>query len=96
MLYAESLLNNRQFVFLTHPNEFIDEERDEKPIESHSSNPINHLIRDIIRHALKLRNLGEKALPLLEHELRFFSDKKIEFITCSELLDRTANRTDDN
>ena len=86
MLYAETLLNERQFVFLTHPNEFIDEPRDDNPIERRASNYLSYLLGDVIRHALKVHNLGTKAMPLLEHELQFFSTHKFKYLTCRELL----------
>lgn len=85
-LYAETLLNGRQFVFLTHPNEFIDEPRDQQSIQRRASNPVAYLLGDVLRHALKVHNLGEKALPLLEHELIFFKNHKFLFVTCKEML----------
>ena len=85
MLYWESCCNGRQFVFLTHPNEFIDEERDAQPIERRASNLIAYWMGDVLRHQLKVRNLGEKALPLYERELAFFQKKEFEFITCKDL-----------
>jgi peptidoglycan/xylan/chitin deacetylase (PgdA/CDA1 family) len=84
MLYWETLCNGRQFVFLTHPNEFIDEPRDGSPIQRRASNPIAYLLGDVIRHRLKVHNLGSKALPLLEHELRFFKDHNFQFLTCND------------
>ena len=88
MLYAETLVNGRQFVFLTHPNEFIDEPRDGKPIQRRASNPIAYLLGDVIRHRLKVHNIGGKALHLLEHELRFFRDRDFRFLTCTELYEQ--------
>lgn len=84
LLYAETLLTGRQFVFLTHPNEFIDEPRDAAPIERRADNPVAYLLGDVLRHTLKVRNLGSKALPLFEHELGFFDRKGFEYCTCSE------------
>ncbi len=85
-LYAETLVTGRQFVFLTHPNEFIDETRDVQPIQRRASNIFAYLMGDVVRHALKVHNLGAKALPLLEHELLFFKEHGFEFMTCKELL----------
>lgn len=89
LLYAETLATGRQFVFLTHPNEFIDEPRDGQPIERRARNPISYLLGDVVRHALKLRNLGEKALPLLDHELQFFDRHQFKYHTCKELYSLT-------
>lgn len=88
MLYWETCCNGRQFVFLTHPNEFIDEERDEQPIERRASNLIAYWMGDVLRHRLKVRNLGEKALPIYERELAFFQKKNFEYITCKDLYIR--------
>lgn len=88
MLYWETLCNGRQFVFLTHPNEFIDETPDGKPIQRRASNPIAYFFGDVLRHKLKVKNLGEKALPIYERELAFFQKKEFEFITCKDLYIR--------
>ncbi len=90
LLYAETLMTGRQFVFLTHPNEFIDEPRDGGPIERRAKNPLAYLMGDVIRHALKVHNLGAKALPLMEHELQFFNKHHFQFLTCREMLEQTT------
>ena len=43
LLYLESKCNNRPFVFLTHPNEFIDEIREDKKIERRADGYISYL-----------------------------------------------------
>ena len=88
MLYWETLCNGRQFVFLTHPNEFIDEDQETTEIERRGSNYISYLLGDVIRHKLKVKNLGEKALPIYERELAFFQKKDFEFVTCKEFYNR--------
>lgn len=90
LLYWETLCNGRQFVFLTHPNEFIDEDREGGKIERRASNYIAYLLGDVLRHKLKVKNLGEKALPIYEHELAFFQKKGFEFITCKDLYQKTC------
>lgn len=87
MLFWETVCNGRQFVFLTHPNEFIDEDQETTEIARRSSNFISYLLGDVIRHKLKVKNLGEKALPIYERELSFFKDKKFQFLTCKDLYD---------
>jgi peptidoglycan-N-acetylglucosamine deacetylase len=84
MLYVESKFNDRPINFLTHPNEFIDEEREDSQIERRASNRISYYIGDVLRHKLKVKNLGEKALPILERELQFFANKQADFITCKD------------
>lgn len=88
LLYFETLCNSRQFVFLTHPNEFLDEDWEGGKIKRRASNYFSYLLGDVLRHKLKVKNLGEKALPLFEHELEFFKNKEFEFITCKELYKR--------
>ena len=88
VLYLETLCNGRQFVFLTHPNEFIDEDRETTEIERRASNYLSYLFGDVLRHKLKVKNLGEKALPIYERELVFFQRKKIEFVTCKDFYNR--------
>ncbi len=88
VLHWETLCNGRQFVFLTHPNEFIDEDRETSEIERRASNYISYLLGDVLRHKLKVKNLGEQALPIYERELVFFQGKGFEFITCKDLYNR--------
>ena len=90
VLYWETCCNGRQFVFLTHPNEFIDEDWEGGKIERRANNFISYLLGDVLRHKLKVRNLGEKALPIYEKELDFFQKKSFEFITCKELYQRKS------
>ncbi|MBR5378426.1 MAG: polysaccharide deacetylase family protein [Bacteroidales bacterium] len=90
VLYWETCCNGRQFVFLTHPNEFIDEDWEGGKIERRANNNISYLLGDVLRHKLKVRNLGEKALPIYEKELDFFQKKSFEFITCKELYQRKS------
>ena len=91
LLYLETLCNGRQYVFLTHPNEFIDEDMEGGAIERRASNYISYLLGDVIRHKLKVKNLGDKALPIYEKELVFFKKKSIDFITCKELYQSKIN-----
>ena len=85
VLYLETLCNGRQFVFLTYPNEFIDEDRETTEIERRASNYLSYLLGDVLRHKLKVKNLGEKALPIYERELAFFQKKGFTFISCVDL-----------
>jgi len=84
-LYMETLLTKRPFNFLTHPNEFIDEDLESGVIERRGSNFVSYLLGDVIRHRLKMRNLGTVALPIFEREIKFFADKGFAFITCKQL-----------
>lgn len=84
LLYLETLLNHRPFIFLTHPNEFIDEDREEGVRQRRGKNLLSYLLGDLVRHRLKVRNLGQAALPLLERELSFFSKGGFRFLTCRD------------
>lgn len=89
VLYCETLCNGRQFVFLTHPNEFIDEDLETGEIERRAKNYLSYLFGDVLRHKLKVKNLGEKALPIYNRELAFFKDKGFKFMACRDLLKMT-------
>lgn len=84
LLNIETRFNKKPIVFLTHPNEFIDEQRDTKAIERRGKSFFAYILGDVLRHGLKTRNLGEKALPIFEKELDFFQKKEYSFITCTE------------
>jgi peptidoglycan-N-acetylglucosamine deacetylase len=88
LLHLETKLNGKPIVFLTHPNEFINEERDGKFIERRGSNYFSYLLGDVLRHKLKVKNLGEEALPIFERELKFFRDKGYDFTTCKEFYNK--------
>ena len=86
VLYLESKCNGRQFVFLTHPNEFIDEmPNGDGKITRRSKNYIGYLLGDVLRHKMKVKNLGSEALPIYDRELKFFEEKSFDFVTCKEL-----------
>lgn len=92
LLQWETLCTGRQFVFLTHPNEFIDEPVSDRHIQRRASNYLAYLMGDVVRHRLKLHNLGAKGLPLLEHELQFFKDKGYTFLSCNDLYEIKVKR----
>lgn len=92
ILYFETKINNRPFVFLTHPNEFIDEEIESAMIERRASNFVSYYLRNVLKHKLKVKNLGSKALPLLEKELSFFKNCNFSFTTCKDYYDIFVNK----
>lgn len=92
MLYWETCCNGRQFVFLTHPNEFIDEELEVDHIQRRAKNYLAYLMGDVIRHKLKVKNLGAQALPIFEKELQFFQKKDFDFLTCKQLYNKQYAR----
>lgn len=84
LLHQETKMNGRPFVFLTHPNEFIDQERDQEKIQRRSANLFSYLLGDVLRHSLKVKNLGKKAIPIFEEELKFFKKNDYQFISCTD------------
>ena len=88
LLHIETKFNFKPIVFLTHPNEFINEEFEGTKISRRGSNIISYVLKDVLRHWLKLKNLGEIAIPILEEELNFFKKKEYNFVTMKEYYDK--------
>ncbi len=84
LLHWESSINRKPIVFLTHPNEFIDEKGEKIENYRRAKNFFSYIFRDIIRRQLKLRNLGPKGLEIYKKEIEFFTKKKYTFLTCQE------------
>jgi len=76
----ETLINKKPVVFDIHPNEFIDESNEPRKIERRSSNFISSLLQDSIRSHLKVKNLGAKAIPLYESQIKFFVKRGYQFL----------------
>jgi len=77
--HLETLWNNKPIVFDIHPNEFIDESNEPRKIERRSNNLFSSFFQDILRSTLKVKNLGEKAIPLYEKQIIFFKNKGYTF-----------------
>jgi peptidoglycan-N-acetylglucosamine deacetylase len=92
-LSLESNLTSRPSLFLIHPNELINEEIEIKNINRRAKNYISYLIGDKLRYYLKLKNLGTKALPLLNNQLEFWDKRNYEFITVEDYFRRRMNET---
>ncbi len=91
-LHFENQFNGKPVVFLIHPNELIKEEILNRKTIRRSKNCISYILGDVLRHKIKLRNLGPKARPLYEKEIRFFSEKKYNFITLAEFYKKNHSR----
>lgn len=87
LLSIESRITGKPINFLTHPNEFIIEEKESRTVVRRSKNLINYLFGDIVRNKLKLKNLGKKAIPLLEKEILFFIKDGYSFSTLRDYLE---------
>ncbi len=84
LLNMESKINGKPIVFDIHPNEFIDESDEPREISRRSSNPVSYFLQDFVRSKLKIKNLGEKAIPLYEKQIEFFKKRGYKFTTVKE------------
>ncbi len=87
LLFEEAIRTERPLVFLFHPNECLDAKEGVKP-ERRSANAVEYIFADIIRHELKIKNLGVKAAVLLDEVIRRAKDAGFEFATVKEYSKR--------
>jgi len=59
----------------------IDKSDETRKIERRSGNFISSLLQDSIRSYLKVKNLGAKAIPLYESQIKFFYKQGYRFTT---------------
>lgn len=83
ILLKETKRNGKPVVFDFHPNEVIEENYIGK-ISHRGGNIMSIFFRDIIRHRFKLRNLGEKAIELMEKEIKAALNANLSFKTMKE------------
>ncbi|MDF2956350.1 MAG: Peptidoglycan/xylan/chitin deacetylase [Candidatus Alkanophagales archaeon MCA70_species_2] len=79
-LYHESKNTGKPIVFLFHPNECLDT-GNEIATTRRTNNPVEHLFADVIRHKLKLKNMGLASLKLLDEVLHSAKKCGFEFVT---------------
>ena len=82
----ETSINKKPIVFDIHPNEFIDESDEPRNIEKRGGNPLSSFLQDTLRSRLKVKNLGKKAIPLYENQIKFFKKKDYKFITIKDYV----------
>ncbi len=87
LLGWESRFTGKPIVFITHPNEFIDERSDERNIVSRSSNVVSYFLQDFLRSKLKTKNLGKEGIEVYNREISSFSNKGFKFGTIKEYVD---------
>ena len=73
--------------FLIHPIELITEPQLNEKLERRFKNPISYLLSDVIRHQLKLKNLGNPAVKLFEKEIEYWLKNKYNFVTIKGIND---------
>jgi peptidoglycan/xylan/chitin deacetylase (PgdA/CDA1 family) len=82
-LYHESKKTEKPIVFLFHPNECLDI-GDKITTTRRTNNPFEYLFADVIRHKLKLKNLGLISLKLLDEVLMSAKEYGFEFVSVNE------------
>jgi len=83
LLFFESKKTYKPVVFLFHPNECLGEGT-KITTTRRAKNLFEYFFADVLRQRLKLRNLGIKALKLLDEILKEACKQEFEFITVSE------------
>jgi peptidoglycan/xylan/chitin deacetylase (PgdA/CDA1 family) len=82
-MFAESMRTEKPIVFLFHPNECLDAKTCVEPARR-GNNVVEHIFADVIRHGLKQRNLGVKAVGLIDNVIRRAKEAEFEFMTVQE------------
>jgi hypothetical protein len=82
-LFFESKQKDKPVVFLFHPNECLDFNGKVVPTRR-STNFFEHLFADVIRQKLKLKNLGQNSLKLLDDVLISAREYGFEFVSANE------------
>lgn len=72
--------------FLIHPNEMITEVDLHLQTERRATNFVAYLLSDVLRHKLKLKNLGEPCVGLFEKEIRYWQKKGYSFARVKDVL----------
>jgi hypothetical protein len=82
-LYGESKRTDKPIVFLFYPNECLDIGNNIVATRR-TNNLIEYLFADVIRHKLKLKNLGKVSLKLLDEVLTSAGKYGFEFVSVNE------------
>jgi len=84
LLSIESRMTGKPIVFDIHPNELIDESSENRIIARRSTNAIMSFLQDTVRSKLKVKNLGEAAVPIYEKQIKYFVSKGFRFTTIKD------------
>lgn len=90
-LHSEVLRKGNAINFLIHPIEFVSETSYNSKITRRSQNYLIYLLRDKYKSYLKKRNLGDKGTKLLIDQIRYFTRRNYDFISCKEYIERIIN-----
>lgn len=94
LLHLEARISGKPVVFVIHPNELIDESDQPRIISRRSANPIAYLLSDVIRAKLKVKNLGEKALPIYERMIVRYAEMGYKFMRMRDYRDQLIGSRD--
>jgi len=83
LLFAESTRTGKPIVFLFHPNECLDANSAVIP-SRRGGNAIEYVFADVIRHELKMHNMGIRAARLVDDVIKRAKGKGFEFVTADE------------
>ena len=83
VLFSESKRTGKPIVFLFHPNECLDTMEGAIPARR-ADNMVEYIFADVVRHGLKMRNLGIKATILIDEVIKRAEKAGFEFMTVKE------------
>lgn len=83
LLFQEAKALGKPIVFDFHPNEVIEEDYFGN-IHYRAKDKFSILFKDIIRQRLKIRNLGKRAIELMEKEIKSAVNNGFNFLTIKE------------
>ena len=82
-IFYEAAKTEKPVVFLFHPNECLDID-DKIATTRRASGTIEYIFADVIRQRLKLKNLGDASLRLLDDVLKSAKEYGFEFVSAKE------------
>jgi hypothetical protein len=82
-IFYEAMKTEKPVVFLFHPNECVDI-NEKVTITRRAEGTLEYIFADVIRQRLKLRNLGNASLKLLDETLRDAKEYGFEFVSVKE------------
>lgn len=91
-VFYEAYKTEKPVVFLFHPNECLDVS-DNIVTTRRSSNTLEYLFADVLRHRLKLRNMGSPSIDLLDELFKRASEYGFEFVTAKQFSKINSRRT---
>lgn len=96
LLIFESKMIGKPINFLTHPNEFIDEDKTNIKFNRRTKNLFSYLLADRLRFYLKLKNLGFNGLKIYENEIKVLKSHNFNFITINEYRELITKNEENN